>query len=204
MSETMRFDANRGNLGIGIDNPEARVAVRPPDNGRGLEVLSNTAGNSHFPWTNNWNYISGNGVIFRNPQNGETMRFDANSGSLGIGTVPGAKLDVNGNLLTRALRVNSGTQFNHMQAGHQFCGSHGGGVKEVLITFPEAFGQKPHVICTVRGEGYYNDTFAVTVKYIDNRTFKVNLLRLDALAKGWGQNVRLDWIAYTINGLTGV
>jgi hypothetical protein len=133
------------------------------------------------------------------------MRFDANTVRLGIGTSsPATTLDVNGVLLTRALKVNTGTQFNQIQAGHQFCGSHGGGVKEVLIRFPQGFAQKPLVICTARGEGYYNDTFGITVKYLDNNTFKVNIIRLDAHNAGWGQNLRLDWVAFTVDGLTGI
>jgi hypothetical protein len=193
-NEKMRMNTDTGNMGIGVDNPEARLAVKPVANGRGVEILSSSAGNSHFPWTDNWNYISGNGVIFRNPQNQEKMRFDAASGNL----------NVQGMLLTGALRVNTGTQFNQIQAGHMMCGSHGGGVKEVEIKFPQGFQIKPLVVCTVRGEGYYSDTFAVTVKYIDNNTFKVNLLRVDSIKAGWGQNVRLDWVAFTVNGLTGV
>ncbi|MBU4343522.1 MAG: hypothetical protein KJ902_01080 [Candidatus Omnitrophica bacterium] len=88
-----------GSVGIGIASPGGKLTVVPDANGRGVEVISPSAGNTHFPWTNNWNYISGNGVIFRNSSMAEKMRFDATSGSLGIGIAnPTATLHVNGNI----------------------------------------------------------------------------------------------------------
>lgn len=255
------------NVGIGTDDPGGKLTVIPNSEGRGVEIISSTSGNTHFPWSNSWNYISGKGVIFRDEKNIEQVRMNMASGNVGLGTTspagklhvfnknetanggalilgptnqsnlrmgynsnyswiqshgskplavnpignnvgvgtlaPAAKLDVNGNINTKAVNVNSNIQFNKIQAGHVKCGSHGGGVKEVTINFPQRFRLKPMCVCTVRGEGYYNDTFAVTVKYITTASFKVNIARMDSHMRGWGQNVRLDWFAFEIDGYTG-
>lgn len=264
-NEKMRIDVNSGKVGIGKSAEGGVLSMQVPSSTAGLEVISPTAGNTHLPFSNNWNYLSGHGVIFRNKANHEVMRLDAETRELGIGTgdphgkvhivhsnqdpnggaliigptssanlrmghnstyswiqshgskplsinaignnvgigtnSPQAKLDVNGNVRANALNVNSGTQFNKIQAGHHRCGSHGGGVKEVRINFPQAFVNQPMCQVTVRNEGYHADTFAVTVKYIDRTHFKVNILRSDSHRSGWGQNVRIDWIAYEVNGM---
>jgi len=87
------------NVGIGVTNPEGKLTVYSPSGQRGLESL-NPNGNSHFPWTNGWSYLSGEGLIFRTNSNTERMRIQPN-GNVGIGTVsPAHKLHVAGNLYT--------------------------------------------------------------------------------------------------------
>jgi hypothetical protein len=103
---------------------------------------------------------------------------------------------VNGPAKVTGLRVNSASLFSRVQWGHFHAGSHTGGVKEVEVTFPERFGSTPHAVVTPRSEGYYTDTFAITVKYVDAATFKVNIQRLDAMNASWAQDLRLDWIAW--------
>jgi len=97
---------NAGNVGIGTTSPGAKLSVVPLSNGRGIEVLSPTAGNTHFPWTNNWNYISGKGVVFRNQVHAEKVRIDLTTGNVGIGTAsPGAKLDVQASEQNEAVAI---------------------------------------------------------------------------------------------------
>lgn len=85
------------NVGIGTPAPEGKLTVVPARNGRGFEVLSPSAGNTHFPWMDNWNYISGKGVVFRNGSHEDKMRIDLESGNVGIGiSNPRVRLDVNG------------------------------------------------------------------------------------------------------------
>ena len=96
----MRINATSGKVGIGTTQPGGKLTVVPDANGKGVEVLSPSAGNTHFPGTNNWNYISGDGVIFRDSSNAEKMRIDTTSGNVGIGTVnpTEAKLVVRGHV----------------------------------------------------------------------------------------------------------
>jgi microcystin-dependent protein len=105
---------DKENVGIGTSSPEAKLHVdgnfkadgeltlRPDSNKRGIEVLSPSAGNTHIPYVNNWNYISGAGVIFRRFLDGaytERMRIDYSTGNVGIGTNnPSETLEVIGNV----------------------------------------------------------------------------------------------------------
>ncbi len=77
----LSVDGN-ANVGIGTATPSGKLTVVPAKNGRGLEIFSPSSGNTHLPYTNNWNYISGNGVIFRSPTNVEKVRIDSNTGNL--------------------------------------------------------------------------------------------------------------------------
>jgi hypothetical protein len=86
---------NGQNVGIGTSSPGGKLTVVPASNARGVEILSPTAGNTHLPWSNNWNYLSGDGVIFRSATHSEKARIDLNSGNMGIGTTnPTAKLSI--------------------------------------------------------------------------------------------------------------
>ena len=94
------------------------------------------------------------------------------------------------------LRINSSYLFHRVQAGHTEIGSNPSGLMAATIPFAEHFGPIPQVVVTAHNEAQYPDTFAVTVRYATGDHFVVNILRLDALGKGWDQNLRLDWIAW--------
>lgn len=200
--EKVRIRTDTGNIGVGEPNPGARITVVPVEDGRGVEVISPTAGNTHFPYADNWNYISGKGVRFRHTDNYTKMTFNAEEVRLGIGAVPTETLDVNGTVYARSLRVNSSTKISQVQAGHFVCGTNPGtvNVKVSTIPFPQAFSQVPFIICTARGGGVYDDTFAVSVRSATTTSFTVNIRRVDsATSTGWAQNLQLDWIAITID-----
>lgn len=125
---------NPGNVGIGTGNPGGKLTIVPDGDGRGLEIHSPTAGNTHFPWRNNWNYIAGHGLILRDKDHNEKMRFDHGTGNLGIGTnAPKAKLDVQGgvkigtvpNAECKSATVGL-TRYDSVTDAMQYCAKSGG------------------------------------------------------------------------------
>jgi len=187
-----------------------RVSLARLNDKRGALFLA-TSGDFNHALYNNYSNVDGEGGWDGSKWNtfaGLNIRVGAGNtkttalsidgaGNVGIGTTSAPKqLTVNGAVKSTGLAVNSNYQFKKLLAGHFHCGSHTGGVKEVRIDFPERFAATPQAVVTARSEGYYEDTYAVTVKYIDATHFKVNILRLDDFKKGWGQNLRLDWIAW--------
>lgn len=182
-----------GNLiGLGVSTPAATVDIVRGAGAGGTLQIRGTTRFSHF------SYSTDEHTYLRGGKAGSNVYINDDGGNVAIGAADpqGQRLFVNGTAKVLGLTVNNGTQFNRMQAGHFQAGSHTGGVKEVQINFPKSFGGTPMVLVTVRNEGYYNDTFAATVKYVSNTYVKVNLLRLDSLGSRWEQNVRLDWFAW--------
>lgn len=180
------------NVGVGVLVPDATLDIARGSGTSGTLVARGTQRSSHF------NYSADEHTYIRGGKANSNVLINDSGGNvaIGAGDPQGHRLLVNGSARVAGLRVNSGYQFSRMQAGHAYLGSHSGGIKEVEIAFPERFGATPMAVVTVRSEGYYADTFAVTVKYIDLSLFKVNILRLDKASSGWGQNLRLDWIAW--------
>lgn len=66
----------------------------------GLYIMNSSYGNSHFPYSDGWNYISGNGIKFRDSSMTEGMKFDASDNSLYLeskGTSDYWQISSNGN-----------------------------------------------------------------------------------------------------------
>jgi hypothetical protein len=95
-----------GNVGIGTENPTAKLDVA------GYNILGNGIANSHFPWSGDgWAYVSGKGIVFRSDAAGEyaeRMRI-ADNGNIGIGTSePRTPLHVLGRISTGADHTSAG------------------------------------------------------------------------------------------------
>ena len=172
-------------------------------NGNTLILGPTTGSNLRLGYNAEYSWIQSHGS--------KPLAINMLGNSVGIGTTapnPAYRLHVAGTTYSDALRagttytdaliVNSGFQFGRMLGGHAYLGSHGGGVKKVNVPFPQAFRYKPFVIVTVRNEDNirYDDTFAVTVGYIDTTRFEVNVMRIDRGGAGWAQQVRLHWLAW--------
>ena len=179
-------------VGVGMSTPDGTLDVARGDGPGGTVVIRGTQRDSHF------NFSTDEHTYLRGGKSTSNVYINDTGGSVAIGSSDpqGHRLYVNGPAKVLGLRVNSGYQFSRVQAGHFHAGAHTGGVKEVRIDFPERFGSTPQAVVTARSEGYYADTFAITVKYIEASHMKVDVLRLDALNAGWGQDMRLDWIAW--------
>lgn len=115
-------------------------------------------------------------------------------GGVGINTTsPQATLDVGG-----SLRVNGGTTFNNLQAGQAVMSSGSANNKASwTITFPKAFSGTPKVTATIAGDpaGDFDDTFVASVRKASPTSCVINIVRVDA-ATGWGQSLRINWVAW--------
>jgi len=111
---------------LGTASPLGKLSIVSAENERGLESM-NPNGNSHFPYSNGWSYLSGEGVIFRSNGNTERMRIQSN-GKVGIGnTAPNVKLEVKGRIrATNDNNSNQGVQIGHT-GNHGFISSFGAG-----------------------------------------------------------------------------
>jgi hypothetical protein len=97
-----------------------------------------------------------------------------------------------------SLQADSGTKFSKMLAGTLVAGGSAAQFKIVTITFPTAFIGTPKITVTPRNDpaNINNDVYAVTVRSISATAAVINILRVD-VAAGWGQNMQLDWQAWT-------
>lgn len=191
-SKPLAINPVGNSVGIARTAPEATLDVARGSAAGGTAIFRGTQRFSHF------NYSTGEDTYIRGGQAASNVYLNDTGGNVAIGSTDpqGHMLLVNGPAKVTGLRINSASLFGRVQWGHFHAGPHTGGVKEVLVTFPEGFSTTPHALVTARSEGYYTDTFAITVKYIDAGTFKVNIQRTDAMNAAWGQDLRLDWIAW--------
>ena len=188
------------NVGVGVTDPGAKLHIvntNQDANGNSLIIGPTTQSNLRLGYNQNYSWIQSHGS--------KPLAINSIGNNVGIGTTdPGAyKLNVQGDTLVSgaahsgALEINSHYRFSHVQAGHLQAGSNGSnGVKEVRINFPEPFARKPQAVITPRNEGFYSDTYAATIKYIDGNYMLINIIRLDSLGHSWGQNLRIEWIAW--------
>jgi hypothetical protein len=207
-SKPLAINPIGNNVGIGLPDPMQRLDVAGNIQQRGFDFYlgygDNSRGNTGYSRAlvkDNGSRLTVNfasdftgGVIVNGPQ----ISLNGNVGVNVAAPNAAYRLQVAGTTYTDALVVNSGFQFGRLLGGHAYLGSHTGGVKKVNIPFPQAFQYKPFVLVTVRNEDSirYNDTFAVTVGYIDKTRFEVNIMRMDRDGDGWAQQVRLHWLAW--------
>jgi hypothetical protein len=179
-------------VGLGLEEPQATLDIARGNATGGTLRIRGTERISHF------NYSTDEHTYVRGGKATSNVYINDTGGNVAIGSTDpqGQRLFVNGTAKLLGLIVNSGTRFGRVQAGHFHAGRHTGGVKEVRIDFPERFSGLPQAVVTARSEGFYADTFAITVKYIDASLVRVNILRLDAMNASWDQDLRLDWIAW--------
>jgi hypothetical protein len=71
----------------------------------------------------------------------------------------------------------------------------GGGDKTVTISYGSTFSAVPKVMVTAHGENT-NDVFSVTTKNITTTNFQVTIWRDDVDGGSWGQNLKIDWVAF--------
>ena len=55
---------------------DGNLQINTVNDGQGMLVISPTAGDTHLPYTDNWNYLSGKGVKFRNTGNNVKVEID--------------------------------------------------------------------------------------------------------------------------------
>ncbi|MEM1323045.1 MAG: hypothetical protein AAGG75_22460 [Bacteroidota bacterium] len=128
------------------------------------------------------------------------IALTSGNGTFGFHGTGGNKLSVrtDGNLtVDGALNVGNGTNINKIVSGKFNAGHHGGsGVKTVTINFGTTFSSVPKVVVTPVEGGPYNDIFVTTIKSVNGSSVTVNIYRIDALGAGWGQQLKLDWMAW--------
>lgn len=96
-----------GKVGVGTSRPSGKLTVHSAATESGIESV-NPNGNSHFPYSNGYSYLSGKGIVFRSNGNIERMRIETD-GSVVIGNVatPNTdyKLFVEKGILAEKVRV---------------------------------------------------------------------------------------------------
>ena len=92
---------------------------------------------------------------------------------------------------------NKGSYFTNVQEGSASAGSSATVVKTYTITFPTAFNTADVRInvTAVNEQSNFTDEFLVTVKGITTTGATVIIRRMDTAA-GWGQNLKLHWMAW--------
>ncbi|MEM1323044.1 MAG: H-type lectin domain-containing protein [Bacteroidota bacterium] len=98
-----------------------------------------------------------------------------------------------------SLQIGSSVPMNKVQHGRFNVGTYssGSGAKTVIIHFSTPFSSPPKVTITPQeANGGYNDVFVATIRSITNTSVTVNVYRVDSLGSGWGQHLRLNWIAW--------
>ncbi|MEM7370298.1 MAG: tail fiber domain-containing protein [Bacteroidota bacterium] len=114
-----------GMVNVGTISSGGQLTVNVVSNAQGLRIISSTAGNTHFPFSDNWNYISGKGVIFRDASNSEKLRFDLDNDRIGIGKVdPSYDLHMSKNQ-EKVVQMNYNENTNGLT--HLVNGANGGG-----------------------------------------------------------------------------
>lgn len=87
----------------------------------------------------------------------------------------------------------------NLQCGSSVIGSSPGNLKLQGISFATPFTQAPRVLITARGADS-TDSFVVTVTSVSTSGFTANVACVNG--QSWTQELRIDWIAFTPDGLT--
>jgi hypothetical protein len=97
---------------------------------------------------------------------------------------------------------NKGTFHTNVQEGQLTAGTlavGAGNKKSVTLTFPNAFttAANVRVLVTPVNEGTNNDVFILSVRSVTATNCVVEIYRADVAANtGWGQNLRVNWMAW--------
>lgn len=117
--------------------------------------------------------------------------------SLGSGIIPPG-LYIDGDLWADTLLISRGSLYKKIN-GSFTAGNSNTDSKEVTIFFGHTFAKAPVVNLTLHQDDNptYSDTFAANIKQIFTDHMVVKIVRIDngAAGNGWGQSLRLDWVA---------
>ncbi|MEO1514229.1 MAG: hypothetical protein AAFV95_04430 [Bacteroidota bacterium] len=98
-----------------------------------------------------------------------------------------------------SIQVGAGTTIRQLQSGQHHVGTYssGSGAKTVTINFGHAFSSTPMILVTPQEvNGGYNDVFITTIKSISPTSVTLNVYRIDSPGIGWGQQLKLNWMAW--------
>jgi subtilisin-like proprotein convertase family protein len=180
-----------GNVGIGTNNPSAKLHILGNTKIEGLSTVEFGAG---FPskeanagkigyqaFTTDALDIIGAGTTGSNRK----IKFWNEGGATFTGTVQ-----------TNGLQINStSTVINKMLNGQTALTVGVAGVNNFIITFPSSFTGIPKVTATLETANV-NDVFTMSVKQISSISFVVQVYRIDLSGGAWGQSLKVNWSAW--------
>ncbi len=193
---------NGGNVGIGTNNPSAKlhIAGNAKINSTntlelGADILgkeANAGKIGYQAFTPDALDIIGAGTTGANRK----IKFWNEGGAIFTGAIVSTGLDINGTTQTNALQISStGSIISKMLNGQTTLGVGAAGVNNFTITFPSIFTSIPKVTATLETTNV-NDVFTMSVKQISATSFVVQVYRIDVIGGAWGQSLKINWSAW--------